>query len=46
MIHTLKQLDHSVEGVTGMMLEAAAYELVSIRPWIVPDRMREVFTIP
>ena len=32
--------------MAGMMMEAAAYALVSTRPWLVPDRMGEVFMIP
>ena len=28
------------------MMEAAAYALVSARPWLVMDRVGEVFTIP
>ena len=46
MLQKIKHLDHLGEGTAGMMMEAAAYALVSIRPWLVPDRMGEVLTIP
>ena len=46
MLHKIKHPDHPVEEMTGMMMEAAAYTLVSVRPWLVPDPMGEVFTIP
>ena len=35
--------DHPVEGMTEMMMEATAYDLVSIRPWLVTDRLGGVF---
>ena len=38
--------DHPDEGMEGIIMEAAAYALVSARPWPVPDRVGEVFTIP
>ena len=45
-IHKIKHPDNPVEGMVGMTIEAATYVLVSIRPWLVPDHMGEVFTIP
>ena len=32
--------------MAGIMMETAAYAIVSARPWVVPDRVGEVFTIP
>ena len=32
--------------MAGIMMEAAAYALVSARPWLVTDCVGEVFTIP
>ena len=32
--------------MAGIMMEAAAYALMSARPWLVPDRVGEIFTIP
>ena len=45
-LRTIQYLDHPDEGMTGIMMEAAAYALVSTRPWLVPYRVGEVFTIP
>ena len=45
-IHKIKHPDNPVEGMVGMTIEAATYVLVSIRPWLVPDHMGEVFSIP
>ena len=45
-LQTIQHPDHPDEGMVGIMMEAATYALVSTRPWLVPDRVREVFTIP
>ena len=46
MLRKIKHPDHPVEGMSGMMMRAAAYTLVYIRPWLVPDLMGEVFHVP
>ena len=42
----IKNPDNPIEGMTGMMMKAAAYTLVSAGPWLVPDHMGEIFSIP
>ena len=44
-LQTIQHPDLPDEGMAGIMMEAAAYTLVSARPWLVPDRVGEVFTI-
>ena len=46
LLHTIQHPDHLDEGMAGIMIEAAVYALVSARPWLEPDRVGEVFTIP
>ena len=38
-LQTIQHPDHPDEGMAGIMMEAAAYALVSARPWLVPDRV-------
>ena len=45
MICKIKHPDHLIEGMAEMM-KAAAYVLVSARPWLVPDHMGGVFSVP
>ena len=44
LIRTIQYPDHPDKGMAGIMMETA-YALVSVRPWLVPDRMGEVFVI-
>lgn len=46
LLRTIQHPDHPEEGMAGIMMETAAYAIVSARPWVVPDRVGEVFTIP
>ena len=46
LLRQIKHPDHPVEGLAGMKMEAGAYVLVSLRPWLVPDRMTKVFHVP
>ena len=46
LLRTIQHPDHPEEGMAGTMMETAAYVIVSARPWVVPDRVGEVFTIP
>ena len=38
-LQTIQHSDHPDEGMAGIMIEAAAYSLVSARPWLVLDRV-------
>ena len=46
LLRTIQHPDHPKEVMAGIMMETAAYTIVSARPWVVPDRVGEVFTIP
>ena len=46
LLHTIHHPDHLEEGMVGIMMETAAYAILSARLWVEPDRMGEVFTIP
>ena len=39
---TIQHPDHPDEGMAGMMMEAAAFALVSARHWLVPDHKRSL----
>ena len=46
LLRTIKHPDHPEESMAGIMMETAAYAIVSAQPWVEPDRVGEVFTIP
>ena len=46
LLRTIQYPDHPEEGMAGIMTETAVYALVSAWPWVEPDRVGEVFTVP
>ena len=46
LLRTIQHPDHLDECMAGIMMETVAYALVSARPWVEPDRVGEVFSIP
>ena len=45
LLRTIHNPDHPDEVMVRIMMEVAAYALVSTWPWLVPDHVGEVFRI-